>query len=298
MHTYPTLMIERLNQDIRSTFPHLFLIDPTMSRTFEGVSRLVMLDRYTQKDINHITLGEGDLVVCVVREDPKFPTRGIGFVTKVENDHVRIRLEDEYAPIAVDANDQGEIVRFKNTVDKPMELFFEQIAKRVAANLGQGETEGHFQAFYKEIAELNLVPAGRVLFGAGSQSAVTYFNCFVMPYVKDSRAGISEHRQQVMEIMSRGGGVGTNGSSLRPKNSLAKGVNGKSSGAVSWLQDLSQLTNLVEQGGSRRGAQMIMMACWHPDIIEFIISKMQNVQILHFLIRTIKDEDIVREAKN
>ena len=298
MHTYPTFMIERLNQDIRSTFPHLFLIDPTMSRTFEGVSRLVMLDRYTQKDINHITLGEGDLVVCVVREDPKFPTRGIGFVTKVENDHVRIRLEDEYAPIAVDANDQGEIVRFKNTVDKPMELFFEQIAKRVAANLGQGETEGHFQAFYKEIAELNLVPAGRVLFGAGSQSAVTYFNCFVMPYVKDSRAGISEHRQQVMEIMSRGGGVGTNGSSLRPKNSLAKGVNGKSSGAVSWLQDLSQLTNLVEQGGSRRGAQMIMMACWHPDIIEFIISKMQNVQILQFLIKNIKDEDIVREAKN
>ena len=84
-----------------------------------------------------------------------------------------------------------------------------------------------------------------------------------MPFIHDSRGGISDHRKQVMEIMSRGGGVGTNGSTLRPKNSLAKGVNGKSSGAVSWLHDLSELTHLVEQGGSRRGAQMIMMADWH-----------------------------------
>jgi ribonucleoside-diphosphate reductase alpha chain len=298
MPNYAPAMIEKLNRDIRTYFPHLFLVDPSMRRTFEGVSRLVMLDRYTQKDINHITLGIGDLVVCVVKDDPKFPSRGIGFVTDLDDGHVRIRLEEEFVGIAPDADAEGCIVRIKNTVDKPMELYYEQIAKRVAANLGQGETEEHFQDFYREISELNLVPAGRVLFGAGSQSAVTYFNCFVMPYVKDSRAGISEHRQQVMEIMSRGGGVGTNGSSLRPKNSLAKGVNGKSSGAVSWLQDLSQLTNLVEQGGSRRGAQMIMMACWHPDIIEFIVSKMQNVQILNFLIKNIKDEDIVREARN
>ena len=85
-----------------------------------------------------------------------------------------------------------------------------------------------------------------------------------------------------MEIMSRGGGVGTNGSTLRPKHARAKRVGGRSSGAVSWLHDLSQLTHLVEQGGSRRGAQMIMLSIWHPDIIEFIISKMQNPKILHF----------------
>jgi ribonucleoside-diphosphate reductase alpha chain len=293
-----TTQIAKLNKDIKTYFPHLFLIDESMEKSFSGVSRLVMLDRYSQKDINHISLGIGDLVICIVKEDSKFPSRGIGIVTAIDADRVRVRLEDEYAKIAVDADESNEIVRLKNTIDKPLELFFEQIAKRVAANLGAGETVEHFQEFYQEVAELNIVPAGRILFGAGSQSSVTYFNCFVMPFVDDSRTGISEHRRQVMEIMSRGGGVGTNGSTLRPKNSLAKGVNGKSSGAVSWLQDLSQLTNLVEQGGSRRGAQMIMMACWHPDIVEFIISKMQNVQILQFLIRSIKDEDIVREAKS
>ncbi|MEG0686102.1 MAG: vitamin B12-dependent ribonucleotide reductase, partial [Erysipelotrichales bacterium] len=96
--------------------------------------------------------------------------------------------------------------------------------------------------------------------------------------------------------MSRGGGVGTNGSSLRPKHAIAKDVGGRSSGAVSWLNDLSNLTHLVEQGGSRRGAQMIMMADWHPDILEFIISKMQNPLILEWLKDNSEDEDIKRLA--
>src|SRR5699024_9146944 len=114
----------------------------------------------------------------------------------------------------------------------------------------------------------------------------------------DSRGGISRHREQVMEIMSRGGGVGTNGSTLRPRNALARGVNGKSSGSVSWLNDIANLTNLVEQGGSRRGAQMIMLVDSHPDVIEFIISKMQNPRILQFLIENTKDEQIRELAKD
>src|SRR5690625_4871810 len=118
-----------------------------------------------------------------------------------------------------------------------------------------------------------------------------------MPFIKDSREGISEHRKEVMEIMSRGGGVGTNGSTLRPRDTLARGVNGKSSGSVSWLDDIAKLTHLVEQGGSRRGAQMIMLVDSHPDVIEFIISKMQNPRILRYLIENTKDEEIKRLAK-
>src|SRR5690606_5880535 len=100
----------------------------------------------------------------------------------------------------------------------------------------------------------DIVPAGRVLMGAGSNKGVTFFNCYVMPFIHDSRGGIADHRKQVMEIMSRGGGVGTNGSTLRPRNTICHGVQGRSSGSVTWLDDLSSLTNLVEQGGSRRGA--------------------------------------------
>lgn len=298
MEKYNEVLVNNLNENIKKYFPHLFLITEDMHKRFEGVSRLVMLDRYTQKDINLQTLAVGDLVLTIIKNDPKFPARGVGYVVGIEDGIVTIKLEEEYTGIAEDINDKNEIIRKKSEIDKPLEIYFEQIAKRVANNLAQGETEEDFKNFYHEISELNLVPAGRVLFGAGSKSQVTYFNCFVMPNVHDSRGGISDHRRQVMEIMSRGGGVGTNGSTLRPKNSLAKGVSGKSSGAVSWLNDLSQLTHLVEQGGSRRGAQMIMLSVWHPDIIDFIISKMQNPKILQFLIDNIDDEEIVRAAKN
>lgn len=298
MIEYNKNQIKTINKDIQNGFNHLYPITEDMHMTFEGVSRLVMLDRYTQKDLTLNTLVVGDLVITIVKHDPKFPARGIGNVVEINKDEVRIKLEEVSLGSAEDADSEGCIVRNKRQIDKPLELYFEQIAKRLANHLGEDEGQETIDDFYKEVASLNLVPAGRVLFGAGSQTNVTYFNCFVMPFIHDSRGGISDHRKQVMEIMSRGGGVGTNGSTLRPKNSLAKGVNGKSSGAVSWLHDLSELTHLVEQGGSRRGAQMIMLADWHPDIVEFIISKMQNPTILQFLIDNIKDPTIVSAAKN
>ena len=297
MVKYSIKVIEKINSDIKRDFKHLFPITSDMNKTFEGVSRLVMLDRYTQKDLTLSTLSIGDLVITIVKNDPKFPARGIGNVVEINNDSITIKLEAESLVSAEDADKNGCIIRNRRQIDKPLELYFEQIAKRLAHHLGEDENDEMVEAFYNEVASLNLVPAGRVLFGAGSQTNVTFFNCFVMPFIHDSRGGISDHRKQVMEIMSRGGGVGTNGSSLRPKNSLAKGVNGKSSGAVSWLHDLSELTHLVEQGGSRRGAQMIMMADWHPDIVQFIVSKMQNPKILQFLIDTIKEPSIVAAAK-
>jgi ribonucleoside-diphosphate reductase alpha chain len=291
---YSKQQLNALNEGIKKHYSHLFTADETMTKSLSGVSRLVMLDRYAQKDVGHKTLAPGDLVVCISKDDPKFPARGIGTIESIQGDEAIILLEEEYFGSAPDQSN-GRITRKLSQIDKPLELFYEQIAKRVGTNLS--DTEADREQMIHEIAEQNIVPAGRVLFGAGSQANVTYFNCYVMPYVHDSRGGIAKHREQVMEIMSRGGGVGTNGSTLRPKHALARGVNGRSSGAVSWLNDISGLTNLVEQGGSRRGAQMIMLADWHPDIIEFIISKMQNPKILRFLKDSIEDKDIRQQAE-
>lgn len=252
---------ERLNEAIKQ-FPQVHPITDDMKITFSGVSRLVMIDRYAFKDTEKLTLDVGDFVVLTIKEDPKFPARGLGFILEIDrnNNKAKVLVEEEYRGNldTPEERETGIIIRSLDVIEKPLEVYYEQIAMRNARGLSEVEKsrekqEEWFQKFYQELASLNFVPAGRVLYGAGSGKEVTYFNCYVMPFVQDSREGISEHRKKVMEIMSRGGGVGTNGSTLRPRNTLARGVNGKSSGSVSWLDDIAKLTHLVEQGGSRRG---------------------------------------------
>jgi ribonucleoside-diphosphate reductase alpha chain len=298
--------VERLNKDI-GLFPQVHPITEDMTTTHKGVSRLVMLDRYAFKDTEKVTLTAGDFVVLTIKEDPKFPARGLGYIQDIDwsTKKASVLIEEEYRGVLTKQGEAetGVVVRSLDVIEKPLEVFYEQIAKRNAKGLAAVETteekrQEWFEKFYHELVNMNFVPAGRVLYGAGADTDVTYFNCYVMPFVQDSREGISEHRKQVMEIMSRGGGVGTNGSTLRPRNALARGVNGKSSGSVSWLDDIAKLTHLVEQGGSRRGAQMIMLADWHPDIVEFIISKMQNPRILRYLIENTNDESIKKAAED
>ena len=301
-----SINIEQLNKDIEM-FTQVHPISKDMHLTHKGVSRLVMLDRYAFKDTEKRTLQKGDFVVLTIKEDPKFPARGLGFIEELHHDLNRatVAVHEDYIGVldTEEERETGMIVRSLDVIEKPLEVFYEQIARRNARGLADvektdGEKKYWEDRFYNELSSLNFVPAGRVLYGAGADTDVTYFNCYVMPFPQDSREGISEHRKQVMEIMSRGGGVGTNGSTLRPRNTLARGVNGKSSGSVSWLDDIAKLTHLVEQGGSRRGAQMIMLADWHPDIIEFIISKMQNPRILRFLVENTKDEQIKKLAED
>ncbi len=123
------------------------------------------------------------------------------------------------------------------------------------------------------------VPGGRILTAAGTEQQLTFFNCYVIPSPQDSRRGIVDTLSQMMEIMSRGGGVGINLSSLRPRHAYVKGVNGRSSGSVSWGGLYSFVTGLIEQGGSRRGALMLILNVWHPDVLSFINAKREMGKI-------------------
>src|SRR5690606_7480198 len=247
-----TLDPNLLNKDIQ-LFPQVHEITPDMKTTHKGVSRLVMIDRYSFKDTAKTTLKAGDFVVLTVKEDPKFPARGLGYIVSVDKkaNKAKVWIEEDYRS-AIDKEDEitsGIVNRSLDVIEKPLEVYYEQIAKRNATGLASVEKTAEkrqewFEKFYKQLVDLKFIPAGRVLYGAGADTDVTYFNCYVMPFVADSREGISDHRKQVMEIMSRGGGVGTNGSTLRPRNTLARGVNGKSSGSVSWLDDIAKLTHL------------------------------------------------------
>ncbi len=154
----------------------------------------------------------------------------------------------------------------------------EETWKRVAWGIAQNEKpaqrEKWGKAFYNIMEDFKFVPGGRILSGAGTNYQVTYFNCFVIPSPKDSRDGILESLKQLVEIQSRSGGVGLNLSSLRPRGARVHKVNGTSSGPVTWAGLFSYATHdVVQQGGSRRGATMLMLWDWHPDIEEFITVK-------------------------
>jgi len=149
-----------------------------------------------------------------------------------------------------------------------------RVARGIASNEKVKDQKEWEDKFYKVMEDFKFVPGGRIYSGAGTDYQVTYFNCFVIPSPKDSRDGILDSLKQLVEIQSRAGGVGLNLSSLRPRGARVKKVNGTSSGPVTWAGLFSYATHdVVQQGGSRRGATMLMLWDWHPDIEEFITVK-------------------------
>lgn len=164
----------------------------------------------------------------------------------------------------------------KDAEGEPMERYPEQMWARVARGIAQFERNKTLQAkweskFYRVMKDFKFVPAGRILSGAGTGYEVTFFNCYVIPSPPDSRSGIMENITQTVEIQSRAGGVGVNLSTLRPRGARVRKVNGTSSGPVNWAALYSTANHdVIQQGGSRRGALMLMLNDWHPDVEEFI----------------------------
>ncbi len=172
----------------------------------------------------------------------------------------------------------------KNEEGIPIEKTPEEMWHRVAHAIAQVEPKKERQrwedTFYKAMDNFVLIPGGRILSGAGTGYKVTFYNCFVIPSPHDSRQGILNTLSQMVEIMSRGGGVGINLSSLRARGSRVKKVNGFSSGPCNWAELFSVATkDIIQQGGSRRGALMLMLWDWHPDVEEFITVKQDLTRI-------------------
>ena len=114
---------------------------------------------------------------------------------------------------------------------------------------------------------------GRILASRGvTDRKVTYSNCYVLPQVEDSIEGIYDTAKHLARTFSYGGGVGIDISNLRPKGSPVNNAAKTTSGAVSFMDTFSQVSSVIGQAG-RRGALMISMDCYHPDIADFIDAK-------------------------
>ncbi len=170
-----------------------------------------------------------------------------------------------------------------NALEFSPETLWHRVAKGIAAVEQTEEKRAEWEKlFYEALTDFKFVPGGRILAGAGTGHQVTYYNCFVIPSPEDSRNGILDNLKVMTEIMARGGGVGINISTLRPRGSYIKTVNGTASGPCSWAQLYSVATgDVIQQGGSRRGALMLMLDDTHPDIEEFITVKKTAGKIEH-----------------
>lgn len=231
----------------------------------------IFLDRYAAKHPSPDVVVHDVVVYCPNPDAPEAKRRReIGLVLARHGETVEVRPVRD-----VDAEPQEVPIAH---LDVPTELGWSAMANRVATAIAAVEPTEEARclsadAFETLIAEQRFIPAGRILSGAGTASEVTFYNCFVLPSPHDSREGILETAQHQLDIMSRGGGVGINVSSLRPQYDVVEGVQGRSSGATSWADLYSFITGKVEQGGSRRGALMLLMDIWHPDIERFVDAK-------------------------
>lgn len=243
------------------------------SYQLEGLSEKIFLDRYAWKDADSNHAKVGDVVLVLTKDDPKFPTKEVGEIIERQGQLVQVRTRS------------GEMIetsveKLTLNIEKTPEEMWDRLAKAMASVESTADQRATWESKFRSVLEdWKLVPGGRIAAGAGASDELTLFNCYVIPSPQDSRGGIMKTLTEMTEIMARGGGVGINLSSLRPRRAVVKGVNGSSSGSVSWGGLFSYTTGLIEQGGSRRGALMLMMNDWHPDVLDFITVKQTMGQV-------------------
>ncbi|WP_235537696.1 LAGLIDADG family homing endonuclease [Pelomonas sp. Root1217] len=161
----------------------------------------------------------------------------------------------------------------------------DELRERVARALAQAEKPAdrvRWAAAFLDAQKRGFVPAGRIMSAAGTELSATLINCFVQP-VGDSIAtpedgvpGIYTALTEAAETMRRGGGVGYDFSRIRPMGAWVGSTRSHASGPISYMRVFDRSCETVESAGSRRGAQMGVLRCDHPDIEAFIHAKDQG----------------------
>ena len=152
-----------------------------------------------------------------------------------------------------------------------------RVARALAAVERPEQRAAWEECFYRAQDD-GLVLGGRINSAAGTELTATLINCFVQP-VGDSisndgdEVGIYAALNQAAETMRRGGGVGYDFSRIRPQGAHVRGTNSRASGPLSYMRVFDQSCETVESAGARRGAQMGVLRCDHPDVEAFVHAK-------------------------
>jgi ribonucleoside-diphosphate reductase alpha chain len=158
------------------------------------------------------------------------------------------------------------------------EQTFEDICRRVASALADDPAEE--ARFNEAMRTLRFLPNSPTLMNAGTEIG-QLSACFTLP-VPDSIEGIFDAMKQGAIIHKTGGGTGYNFSHLRPEGSPVQSTDGVASGPVSFMRVFNAATEVIKQGGRRRGANMGILDVWHPDILPFIVAKKKEGDFSNF----------------
>lgn len=172
-------------------------------------------------------------------------------------------------------DEQGRVV------ESPREMFG-RIARSIAAAEGLygAKTALWEERFFELISSLRFLPNSPAIMNAGKPQG-QLAACFVLP-VEDSMGSIFDTLKNAALILQSGGGTGFSFSRLRPRADIVRSTGGIASGPVSFMQIYNTATDVIKQGGARRGANMGMLGIEHPDILEFIRVKRSALELDNF----------------
>jgi ribonucleoside-diphosphate reductase alpha chain len=185
-----------------------------------------------------------------------------------------------------------------NPVETPKEMF-KRVSKAVASadnaykEFDKDKTE---KEFYKMMSNLEFLPNSPTIMNAGT-SINQLSACFVIS-VDDSIDGIFSALKNMAMIHKSGGGVGFSFSNLRPRGDVVKSTKGIASGPVSFMRIFDVATDVIKQGGRRRGANMGILNVTHPDIVEFITAKEQEGILTNFNLSVAVNNEFMQKVEN
>jgi ribonucleoside-diphosphate reductase alpha chain len=185
------------------------------------------------------------------------------------------------------------------TIETPSQLF-RRVANAVASveikHDQNADVKKTSEQFYKIMSNLEFLPNTPTLMNAGTKVG-QLSACFVIP-VGDSLQEIFEAVKWTAIIHQSGGGTGFNFSNLRPQGDLVKSTGGIASGPVKFMTIFDKTTDVIKQGGKRRGANMGILRVDHPDILEFIVCKSKEGFLNNFNISVAITDKFMKAVKN